>query len=241
MSKKIAVLITGRGNNTLRNKNILPVNGLPLMSYGAIEAKKLNNISKFYISSDDDNILQIGEELGFKRIKRPDYLGAPTSPHGDAVKHALEVMKIRDGFVCDILIIVMANCATIECHQIQDCLALLSEDESISTVAPVIKNNDHHPFRAKRIDLDGFVQTFIPLSGNKIASNRQQLEPNYFLCHSFYVLRVNKCFSENGQPPWNFMGNKIKPYVVKYSLDVHSQEDIWLTEKWLNKKKDEKC
>ena len=29
------------------------------------------------------------------------------------------------------------------------------------------------------------------------------------------------------------MGNRVKPYKVEYSLDVHSEEDIFMTEKWL--------
>ena len=33
------------------------------------------------------------------------------------------------------------------------------------------------------------------------------------------------------------MGNKVKPYIVDYSLDVHSMEDIYLTEVWINKEK----
>ena len=39
MSENVEVLITGSGNNTLNNKNILPVNGKPLLSYGALAAK----------------------------------------------------------------------------------------------------------------------------------------------------------------------------------------------------------
>ena len=124
--------------------------------------------------------------------------------------------------------------ATIKSSQIKDCIDLLNEDESISTVAPVIQNNDHHPFRAKRIREDGFIDP-CTLAGHQIASNRQQLEPNYFLCHSFYVLRVKNCFKKDGQPPWNFMGNRVKPYKVEYSLDVHSEEDIFMTEKWLTR------
>ena len=233
MSENVAVLITGRGNNTLNNKNILPVNGKPLLSYGALAAKGVKGVDRFYISSDDDNILDVGKELGYTKIKRPGELGLPTTPHGDAVEHAVKVMKVRDNFECDTLIIMMANCATITTSQIEDCLKLLREDETLSTVAPVVQNNDHHPFRAKRIREDGLIDTFVPLSGHNIASNRQQLEPNYFVCHSFYVLRVKNCFIEDGQPPLNFMGKVVKPYIVDYSLDVHSMEDIWLTEKWL--------
>tara|TARA_B100000131_G_C18110279_1_gene609371 strand:+ start:89 stop:814 length:726 start_codon:yes stop_codon:yes gene_type:complete len=236
-SDKMVVLITGRGNNTLTDKNIIPVCDKPLLSYGAEAAKKVNGVSDYYISSDDDNILNTAHSLGYTKIKRPDELGSPEAKHGDAVYHAVQVMKVRDNVEPDILVIMMANCATIKTSQIEDCIKLLKEDESLSTVAPVIQNNDHHPFRAKRIREDGLIDTFVPLAGHDIASNRQQLEPNYFLCHSFYVLRVSNCFKEDGQPPWNFMGNKVKPYIVDYSLDVHSKEDIVLTENWVNENK----
>jgi CMP-N,N'-diacetyllegionaminic acid synthase len=228
----IIALITGRGNNTLNNKNILPVNGEPLLSYGAIEAKKLEDISKYYISSDDDNILDVGYSLGYEKIKRPAELGTPTARHGDVVKHAVQVMD-----ECDILVVLMANCATIKSSQIKDCIDLLKEDESISTVAPVVKDQDHHPYRTKRIE-DGFLEPFVPIPDESNSPNRQQLKPaSYFLCHSFYVHRVSKCFTEDGQPPYFHMGNKVKPYIVDYSLDVHSMEDIYLTEVWINKEK----
>jgi len=233
MENKVAVLLTGRGNNTLPNKNILPVNGKPLLSYGANEGKKLKDISKFYISSDDENILKVGEDCGYERIKRPLELATSEAKHSDAVQHALKVMKERDNFKPDILVILMANCATIKSSQVEDCVRLLIEDESLSSAVPVIQNNDHHPFRAKRIREDGLIDTFVPLQGADVSPNRQQLEPNYFLCHSFYVLRINNCFKNNGQPPWNYQGDRVKPYVVNYSLDVHSEEDIILIENWL--------
>ena len=63
------------------------------------------------------------------------------------------------------------------------------------------------------------------------------MESNYFACHNFWVLNLNnmkKDLSE-GQLPWTFMGNKIVPYIVDYSLDVHKEVDIYLTEEWLKK------
>ena len=54
---KIVALLTGRGNNTLKNKNILPVLGKPLLYYPAMAARKCHLISDFYVSSDDPKIL----------------------------------------------------------------------------------------------------------------------------------------------------------------------------------------
>lgn len=48
---KIVALLTGRGNNTLKDKNVLPVLGKPLLYYPAMAAKACPEISDFYVSS----------------------------------------------------------------------------------------------------------------------------------------------------------------------------------------------
>ena len=45
---KITALLTGRGNNTLKDKNVLPLNGHPLLHYPANAAKKSKLITEFY-------------------------------------------------------------------------------------------------------------------------------------------------------------------------------------------------
>ena len=52
--KKIVALLTGRGNNTLKDKNVLPVLGKPLLYYPAMAAKTCSLITDFYVSSDDE-------------------------------------------------------------------------------------------------------------------------------------------------------------------------------------------
>ncbi len=231
---KIVALLTGRGNNTLPNKNILPVKGKPLLYYPCVEAFKVDDISEYYVSSDDEKILDAAGSVGYKRIKRPDEYALPDSKHVDCLIHGLKAIEDTDGIVPEILVVLMANCATIKSEWIVDCISMIKNNDEISAVVPVIQDNDHHPFRAKRLNEDGFLDTFVSLDKN-ISTNRQDLPPNYFLCHNFWVLNVKKCFNTNGQPPWDFMGDKVKPYVVDYSLDVHYEEDIYLTEKWIEK------
>ena len=57
---KICCLCTGRGNNTLKDKNVLDVLGHPVMYYGLNAAKKAGVFDAFYCSSDDEKILKIG-------------------------------------------------------------------------------------------------------------------------------------------------------------------------------------
>ena len=48
-------------------------------------------------------------------------------------------------------------------------------------------------------------------------------------------LLIHFLFKENskGQPPWDFMGNKIMGVPLKGAIDIHSIEDISYTERWL--------
>ena len=96
---------------------------------------------------------------------------------------------------------------------------------------------DAHPYRAKKLNSEGYLDTWFDFKGNNISTNRQDLPNNYVLCHNFWTLNIKESVEkrEEGQQPWRFMGNKIKPIVVEESFDVHTEEDIVKTEKWLLK------
>ena len=116
---KVTALLTGRGNNTLKDKNVLPVLGRPLCQYPALAAKRCKLITDFYVSSDDEKILKAAEECGYKRIVRPAELASPTAQHVDAILHALEVMK-NDECCPDILVVILANNAITKTEWIEE-------------------------------------------------------------------------------------------------------------------------
>lgn len=230
----IVSLITGRGNNTLEDKNILPVFNTPLLSYPALAAKEAGLINYFYASSDDDKILSTASALGYKKIKRPPELGRPDSQHIDAILHAVEFMRENDGVNPDILVVILANSVTIKSEWIRKGIDSILNQSSISSVVPVYKEQSHHPFRAKRIDENGSLNTFFDFTDKEVSTNRQDLEPCYFLCHNFWILNMkNSLYSKDGQKPWTFLGKNIKPIIVDNCFDVHSQEDLKLCEKWI--------
>ena len=62
--RRIAALLTGRGNNSLKDKNILDVLGHPVLYYPARAGRKSKLITDWYCSSDDPKILQAAFEEG---------------------------------------------------------------------------------------------------------------------------------------------------------------------------------
>ena len=231
---KIAALLTGRGNNTLKDKNVLPVLGKPLLYYPAMAAKTCNLITDFYVSSDDEKILKAASDCGYKKIVRPVELAAPTSQHVDAIRHALGVMK-RDGVEPDILVVLLANSGIVKTEWIEESITQLLKDEALSASVPVLLEMDNHPYRSKRLREDGCLDTWFDFRGKNISTNRQDLPMNFVLCHNFWTLNLKNSLysSTEGQQPWTFMGSNIKPIVVKESFDVHDEDDIRRTEKWL--------
>lgn len=232
----ISILITGRGNNTLKDKNILNVSGRPLLQHGALEGKKIKRASSFFISSEDNKILKAGKDCGYIPIVRPEKFAKPDSQHVDCLIHALDEMEKKYNVTPDILLVILANCATIKSKWIDDCIDILIKNPDATSAIPVQKNNDHHPFRSKKINTEGFLVPFVNIN-NEISSNRQDLPSNYFVCHNFWALNLKNMKSDLsfGHPPWPFMGSKIIPYEVEFSLDVHHKEDLHLTELWLKK------
>jgi CMP-N-acetylneuraminic acid synthetase len=231
---RVIGLLTGRGGNTLADKNVLPVLGRPLLFYPAKAAYDSTLIDDYFVSSDSAKILNAAKKVGYAPIKRPKALARPDAQHGEVIKHALDFIRTKKKKTADIVVVVLANSVSIKTKWIDDCINAMLKDDSITAVAPVYQDSDHHPFRAKKLDKQGFFEPFFDFEGKKVSTNRQDLEPSYFFCHNFWVLRTSNLDEAKGQLPWKFMGHKIKPYVVTdKTFDVHDREDLYHSERWL--------
>lgn len=237
---KIAALLTGRGNNTLKDKNILDILGHPVLYYPAHAGKMAKEIDSYYCSSDDMRILELAQEEGYSPILRPDYLGAPNAQHVDVIKHALDIIKEKEELP-DILVVILANNVTIKSKWIDECISMLKADSSISSVVPVYEDNDHHPLRAKKIDQNNRLQMYEENTTGNISTNRQDLPACYYLSHNFWVLNVRKMLDNDykGQQPWGFLGNDIAYYEIEESIDIHKEIDLYIAKEWIKENYDD--
>ena len=89
MTKTLGVTLARGGSKGIPHKNIAMVAGKPLIAWTIEEALKSSYISRYLVSSDSEEILQVAKEYGAEPLKRPYSLAGDKSPTIDGLLHAL--------------------------------------------------------------------------------------------------------------------------------------------------------
>lgn len=235
---KVTALLTGRGNNTLKDKNVLDILGHPVLYYPAMAASRAATVDFLYCSSDEEKILCAAQQAGYKRIVRPAYLAAPTAQHVDVIRHAVgEIEAAAPDELGEILVVLLANNVTVKSAWIDACVNRMMEDMELSAVVPVYEDNDHHPLRGKRVDANNRLQMYEQGVDGPVSTNRQDLPACYFLSHNFWVVNTKKMVDSNyeGQQPWGFLGENIGYFEIDESIDIHKETDLLVAREWIRK------
>ena len=164
-------------------------------------------------------------------------LSSCDSLHADAIKHALTVIKDSHACSPDIVVVGLGNTVSIKPEWVCESVNILKKNSGISSVVPVYREQNHHPYRAKYLGEDGLLKTYFDFEDVTISTNRQELPDNFFLCHNFWTLKTNQSIyaEKPGQMPWDFLGSSVFPMILETSVDVHLPEDIEKCERWLIK------
>lgn len=93
-NKSICAIITARaGSKGIKDKNIYPINGKPLINYTIDAAKMSSYVDAIYCTTDGENIKNCCLENGCNVIDRPPELALDTSKSIDCIIHAIEELK----------------------------------------------------------------------------------------------------------------------------------------------------
>ena len=84
--KVISVIPARGGSKGIPLKNIVSLNGEPLISY-TIEASKQSNVDETWVSTDSPEIASVALECGAKIIERPSDISTDTSQSEEALLH----------------------------------------------------------------------------------------------------------------------------------------------------------
>jgi CMP-N-acetylneuraminic acid synthetase len=144
---RVLGLIPARGGSKgVPRKNIRMLGGKPLLQYTAETARAARLLSRVVLSTDDEEIAEIGRDCNLEvPFMRPTELAADATPSLLVVKHALEWLGSR-GDLFDAVCLLQPTHPFRQSGDIDACIALLAESgaDSVVTVLPVPPEYNPH-------------------------------------------------------------------------------------------------
>ena len=188
MSVKIlGVTLARGGSKSVPNKNIRPSLGVPLIGYTISEALRSKFITRYIISTDDQEIQEVAVKFGAEApFLRPKKYSTDVASSVSALQHAVDWVEKEEGIKYDYVVELMCTNPTKLVKDIDSCIDKLVKTGADSVIA-VHKLEDHHPIRIKKIVNGKIVDFCLP----EIAEmRRQDLKPDaYIRSGSIYALR----------------------------------------------------
>jgi CMP-N,N'-diacetyllegionaminic acid synthase len=220
----LAVIPARGGSKRLPRKNILDLNGKPLIVWSIEAGLKSKYIDKVIVSSNDKEILDISQDHGADTIKRPDNLASDTATTFDAIKHTIENVEKYD-----YVILLQATSPLRNEKHIDEAIELL-ESKNASAVVSVCET-DHSPLWSNILDDSLSMKSF--LRDEVLNKRSQDLEKYYRLNGAIYICKTEKLLEERGF----FLKENIYAYVMdrENSIDIDEEIDFKIAEVILNK------
>ena len=231
-----AILFGRKGSVGFPGKNLYPVLGRPLLLYPLLAAINSKKVDKVFVSTDDKEIMEIGEEYGAELISRPPYLANSTVLVDEVFAHGYrEVRKKHD---VEMIVILVCNAANILSSMIDQGIDILRDDPSLDSAVGVSDYTTWTPMRARTEDSNGLLKPFIPFEAfgdpSKINCDRDAMGSVWFVDMSVSVVRP-RCLEniESGMLPQKWLGQRIYPLKQWGGLDADFEWQIPQIEYWL--------
>ena len=103
---EVLALIPARGGSkSIPRKNLVVVAGKPLIAYSIEQARASRRITRTMVSTDDPEIADVARSYGAEvPFLRPGELAQDLSTDLDVFRHALEHLRDREDYRCDLVV-----------------------------------------------------------------------------------------------------------------------------------------
>lgn len=215
--KKFLAIIPARsGSKGIKDKNIIDLNGKPLIAHTIENAKKSNIFTDIIVSTDSDGYADISRSFGaWVPFLREENLSKDTSSTEevllDVIKRLREMGKEYDYFV------LLQPTSPLRTNKDIIKAANLIIDEELNSVVSVCEM-DHSPLLSNTLPSDLSLKDFINKNNLK---RRQELGTFYRINGAIYISRV-----KNYEITKSFYEDKSKAYIMDRASSIDIDEPV---------------
>ena len=223
--KRVLALIPARGGSKgIKDKNIRPVAGKPLIAYSIEAGLHCEYVDDVVITTDSERIKAVAEEYGaWVPFLRPDELASDTATTLDAVLHAVNTLK-EMGKEYDILVILQPTSPLRDATDLSGALEkyMASGERSLASVSPVAD----HPLLIRTLPDETHMEKMLKVSST---CRRQDMPAYYRINGAIYINAIKELNHET-----SFNDNEV-PYIIteEHAVDIDEYKDLALAEWYL--------
>lgn len=218
---KVLGIIPARGGSKgVPRKNIKMLCGKPLLAYTADGALAARRLSKVVLSTEDEEIAQIGRDLGIEvPFMRPVELAEDTTPTMPVVLHAVKTLE-RSGESFDAVCLLQPTNPLRRPADIDTCIELMEESGADSVVSVLPVPETYNPMWVYWKASDGSLS--LSSGEQEPIVRRQELPRAFYRDGSVYVTR-SEVLTEHG----NLYGRRIQSYEMdaQYAVNIDTPFD----------------
>jgi len=225
---KIVCVIPARGGSkSLPKKNIIPLNGTPLLCYSVDYSLKSSLISETVVSTDSQEIasaaLDCGAEVPF--IRPAEFAQDDTRDY-PVIRHALNFFEDNNQ-IFDLYVLLRPTSPLRPPGLIEKAVSIMKKNSHATSVRSVTQIKEH-PYRAWRIHPDGRISGFVQYELEPYNIPRQELPDVYFQTGDIEVIRRQTIIDGS------ISGENVYPLIINYDdmIDIDSQSDFDRAEKY---------
>ena len=216
--KRIPCFILARKNSkSVKNKNIVKLNGIPLIVYTIKYVKKSKLVSDIIISTDDPKVAKISEKYNcFTIYPRPKNLSNDRASAEAALKHALKIYESKSKIV-DVLAYVQITEPFRPRNILDQCIAKLLKNKKIDSCFAAYAQ--HKNFWVKKSN------KLVRISNYKDRYKRRQIKNTILREDTGIALATRAKFIKLGER----IGKNIRCIEYKdpkFNIDINTLDDL---------------
>lgn len=219
---RICTICARGGSKGVKNKNLRQLLGKPLIAHSIIQAKNSNLFDVIAISSDSNEILQVGKDYGVDyTIKRPEELATDTAAKLPVIQHCVKKVEQLSNLQFDTITDIDATSPLRSIEDLRNAIYMFEKHKEASNLITASPARRSPYFNLVENGEDGYVR--LSKSLEKAIVRRQDAPKAYDMNASIYVWNRETFFNAKSV----FMDNTIL-YIMpeERSQDIDSELDF---------------
>lgn len=223
-NRKVLAVVPARGGSVgIPRKNLRLVRGKPLVAHTLEAALASQVVDRVCLSSDDDEILAVGERLGAETFRRQADLASSTATAAQVVADFIDRLpsQLKDE---DPLLVYLQPTSPLRSAAHIDAAFREMEAHNATSCVSVVELKKT-PFKSFKLENGRLQSLFDETLSN---ANRQSLPKVYYPNGAIYIFPISEFRARGGFP-----SNGSVPFVMseRDSADIDTEDDLANVEK----------